>query len=107
MTLGEPLAVDTVFSVNIGGSEFANPSDGDRPQVTAYYGCPKAPLPSPYLAGKNGNYARYDVNISTGGCTGGAVVTLSELVTGRGGALISQQVTVPGLGAGNVTFVLP
>ena len=107
VTLGEPLAVDTVFSVNIGGSEFANPSDGDRPQVTAYYGCPKAPLPSPYLADKNGNHTRYDVNISTGGCTGGAVVTFSELVTGPGGAPISQQVTVPGLGAGNVTFVLP
>jgi hypothetical protein len=96
-----------VLSVNIGGSEFANPSDGDRPQVAAHDGCPNAPLPSPYLTDKNGSYTRYDVNISPGGCTGGAVLTFRELVTGPGGAPISQQVTVPGLGVGNGIIVLP
>jgi hypothetical protein len=107
VTLGEPVTVDTVLSVNIGGSEFANPSDGDRPQVAAHDGCPNAPLPSPYLTDKNGSYTRYDVNISPGGCTGGAVLTFRELVTGPGGAPISQQVTVPGLGVGNGIIVLP
>jgi hypothetical protein len=47
--LGMPPAVNTVFSVDIGSGAFANPSDGDRPQVTASQGCDVPPLPSPYL----------------------------------------------------------
>jgi hypothetical protein len=104
VTLGAPLTVDTVFHVGIrylgsGGGGFANPSGGDRPQVTAIQGCQTPPLPSPYLADGNGSYTRYDVNIDTGGCTAGAVVTFGEAVTGAAAAPITQQVTVPGLGA--------
>jgi hypothetical protein len=100
------LAVDTVFSVDIGGGGFANPSGGDRPQVTAFDGCQVAPLPSPYYPGDDGYY-HYDINISSGGCTAGAAVTLSEAVTGAAGATITQAVTVPGIGATTATFVLP
>jgi hypothetical protein len=105
VTLGAPLAVNTVFSVGIGGGGFANPSGGDRPQVTAIHNCQVKPLPSPYLA-ENGSYTLYDVNIGPGGCTAEAVVTFGEAVTGAAGATITQPVTVPGLGAGTATFVL-
>ena len=105
VTLGPPLAVNTVFSVDIGGGGF-NPSGGDSPQVTASPGCHHPPNPSPYLA-ENGSYTRYDVNISIGGCTAGAVVTFGEAVTGAAGATITQPVTVPRFGAGKATFVLP
>ena len=107
VTLGAPLAVNTVFSVGIGGGGFANPSGGDHPQVTAIHNCQVPPLPSPYLAAGNGSYNRYDVNISTGGCNAGAVVTFGEAVTGAAKATITQPVTVPGLGASTATFVLP
>jgi hypothetical protein len=106
VTLGPPLAVNTVFLVNIGGGGFANPSGGASPQVTASPGCQHPPNPSPYLA-ENGSYTRYDVNISTGGCTAGAVVTFGEAVTGQAGATITQPVTVPRFGAGTATFKLP
>jgi hypothetical protein len=104
VTLGTPLAVNTVFHVGIrylgsGGGGFANPSGGDRPQVTAIQGCQAPPLPSPYLVDGNGSYTRYDVNIGPGGCTAGAVMSFGEAVTGVGAAPITQQVTVPGLGA--------
>jgi hypothetical protein len=101
-----PLAVDTVFSVGIGGGGFTNPSGSDRPQVIAFKGCQVAPLPSPYYLG-NGGYNRYDVNISTGGCTDGSVVVLEEAVTAAAGATITQSVTVPGLPTSTDTFVLP
>jgi len=101
-----PLAVDTVFSVRIGGGGFTNPSGGDRPQAIAFQGCQVAPLPSPYYPG-NGGYNHYDVNISTGGCTDGAVVVLEEAVTAAAGATITQSVTVPGLPTSTDTFVLP
>jgi hypothetical protein len=107
VTLGAPLAVNTVFSVGIGGGGFANPSGGDRPQVTASPGCQAPPLPSPYLAAGNGSYTRYDVNIGPGGCTAGAVMTFGEAVTGAAKATITQPVTVPGLGASTATFALP
>ena len=107
VTLGAPLAVNTVFSVGIGGDGFANPNGGDRPQVTASQDCQAPPLPSPYLATGNGSYMRYDVNIGPGGCTAGAVMTFGEAVAGAAGATITQQVTVPGLGANTATFVLP
>jgi hypothetical protein len=107
VTLGVPLAVNTVFSVSIGGGGFANPSGGDRPQVTAFQGCQGPPLPSPYLAAGNGSYTRYDVNIGPGGCTAGAVMTFGEAVTGAAGATITQPVTMPGLDASTATFVLP
>jgi hypothetical protein len=106
VTLGAPLAVNTVFSVGMGGGAFANPSGGDRPQVTAQ-GCQTKPLPSPYLGAGNGSYTHYDVNISSGGCRAGAVVSFGEAVTGAAGATITQPVTVPGLGASTATFVLP
>jgi len=106
VTLGAPLAVNTVFSVGIGGGGFANPSGGDRPQVAHSPGCPNKPNPSPYYPG-NGGYNRYDVNISTGGCTADAVVTFSEAITGAAGATITQPVTVPGLGTDTASFVLP
>ena len=107
VTLGAPLAVNTVFSVGIGGGGFANPSGGDHPQVTASYNCQGPPLPSPYLAAGNGSYTRYNVNIGPGGCTAGAVVTFGEAVTGAAKATITQPVTVPGLGASTATFALP
>jgi hypothetical protein len=107
VTLGGPLAVNKVFSVGIGGGGFANPSGGGSPQVTASPGCQHPPNPSPYLADGNGSYTRYDVNISPGGCTAGAVVSFGEAVTGAAAAPITQQVTVPGLGASTATFVLP
>ncbi len=107
VTLGAPLAVNTVFSVGIGGGGFANPSGGDRPQVTASQDCQGPPLPSPYLAAGNGSYTRYDVNIGPGGCTAGAVMTFGEAVTGAAKATITQPVTVPGLGASTATFALP
>jgi hypothetical protein len=106
VTLGPPLAVNTVFLVNIGGGGFANPSGGASPQVTASPGCQHPPNPSPYLA-ENGSYTRYDVNISTGGCTAGAVVTFGEAVTGPAGATITQPVAVPRYGASTATFKLP
>jgi hypothetical protein len=101
-----PLAVNQVFSVGIGGAGFANPNGGARPQVTGVQGCQTAPLPSPYYPG-NGGYSRYDVNISTGGCTAGAVVTFEEAVMATAGATITQSVTVPGLPTSTDTFVLP
>ena len=108
VTLGGPLAVNTVFHVGIGGGGFANPSGGDRPQVPSFARCQVAPLPSPYYPDPgNGGYDRYDVNISTGGCTADAVVTFGEAVTGAAKATITQPVTVPGLGASMATFVLP
>jgi hypothetical protein len=100
------LSVDTVFSVDIGGGGFTNPSGVDRPQVIAFKGCQVAPIPSPYYAG-NGGYNHYDVNISTGGCTDGAVVVLEEAVTAAAGATITQSVTVPGLNTSTDTFELP
>ena len=100
VTLGAPLAVNTVFTVGIQylgiGSGGFNPSGGDRPHVTAFPGCHVAPLPSPYYPGNDG-YNHYDVNISTDGCQPGAVVTFSEAVTGEPGAPITQSVIVPGL----------
>ena len=107
VTLGVPLVVNTVFSVGIAGGGFADPSGADRPQVTAFQGCQGPPLPSPYLAAGNGSYTRYDVNIGPGGCSAGAVLAFGEAVTGAAGATITQPVTVPGLGASTVTFVLP
>jgi hypothetical protein len=107
VTLGAPLAVNTVFSVGIGGGGFANPSGGDRPQVTAIHNCQVPPLPSPYLAAGNGSYTGYDVNIGPGGCTPAAVVIFGEAVTSAAKATITQPVTVPGLGASTATFVLP
>jgi hypothetical protein len=107
VTLGAPLAVNTVFSVRIGGGGFANPSGGDSPKVTAFRNCQVKPIPSPYLAAGNGSYTSYDVNISSGGCTAGAVVTFGEAVTGADRATITQPVTVPGVGASTATFVLP
>lgn len=100
------LSVDTVFSVDIGGGGFTNPSGVDRPQVIAFKGCQVAPIPSPYYPG-NGGYNHYDVNISTGGCTDGAVVVLEESVTAAAGATITQSVTVPGLNTSTDTFELP
>ena len=100
-----PLAVNQVFSVGIGGAGFANPNGGARPQVTGVQGCQTAPLPSPYYPG-NGGYNRYDVNISTGGCTEGAFVYLEEAVTAAGGATITQSVTVPGLPKSTASYVL-
>jgi len=62
VTLGAPLAVNTVFHVGIrylgSGGGFANPSGDDRPQVTAIQGCQTPPLPSPYLADGNGSCTR-------------------------------------------------
>jgi hypothetical protein len=107
VNLYAPLAINTVFSVGIGGGEFANPSGGDHPQVAYFKGCHGAPLPSPYLAAGKGGYNRYDVNITTGGCTPVAVVVFEEAVTGAAGATITQPVTVPGLGTGTATFALP
>ena len=111
VTLGAPLAVNTVFSVGIqylgsGNGGFANPTGGDKPQVTAFQGCQVPPLPSPYLADGNGSYTRYDVNIGPGGCPAGAVVTFGQAVMGAGAAPITQSVTVPGLGAITTTPVL-
>ncbi len=112
VTLGAPLAVDTVLSVGIrhvgtDGDGFANPSDGDRPQVTAIQGCQVPPLPSPYLKDGNGRYTRYDVNIGPGRHTPGAVMTFGEAVTGAATTEIRQPVTVPGLGESTASFVLP
>ena len=111
VTLGAPLPVNTVFSVGIqylgsGNGGFANPTGGDKPQVTAFQGCQVPPLPSPYLADGNGSYTRYDVNIGPGGCPAGAVVTFGQAVMGAGAAPITQSVTVPGLGAITTTPVL-
>ena len=107
VTLGAALPVNTVFSVDIGGGAFANPSGSARPQVSGPQGCAMPPLPSPYLAAVPGRYTRYDVNISTRGCTAGAVMTFGELVGGPAGATITQSVTVPGSAAATATFVLP
>ena len=99
-----PLAVNTVFSVGIGGGGFANPSAGDRPQVTAIHNCPVPPLPSPYLAlGTAPTRATTSTSAPAGARPG--VVTFGEAVTGAAGADITQP--VPGLGASTATFVLP
>ncbi len=106
VTLGPALLVDAVLSVDIGGSAFSNPSGADSPEVTTSQGCDVPPLPSPYLA-TGDRYTRYAVNISSGGCQAGAVVTLKEVVAGTAGATITQSVTAPGLNAATATFVLP
>jgi len=109
VTLGAPLARDTVFSVFIEsegtGSGGFDPSRVDPPQVTVIQGCRVPPLPSPYLKDGNGNYTRYDVNISTGGCDALAVVTFNEAIAGVGVGPIVQQVTVPGLGTSITNIV--
>jgi hypothetical protein len=107
VTLGAALAVDTVLSMGISGGEFANPSGTDRPQVSDAQGCTTSPIPSPYLADDAGNYTRYDVNISSGGCQAGATLTFGEAVTGTAAATITQTVSVPGFDAAKATFVLP
>ena len=73
--------------------------------MTADPGCANPPNPSPYL--DVGGYTRYDVNISSEGCAAGAVVTITEAVTGAAGATITQTVTVPGFDAATATFSLP
>jgi hypothetical protein len=105
--LGAPLPVDTVLSVDIGGATFANPSGGARPEVTSAEGCAVPPIPSPYLADGAGRYTRYSVNISSGGCAAGAVVTFGEAVAGAAHATITQTVMVPGFDAATATFQLP
>jgi hypothetical protein len=104
--LGPALPVNTVFSVDIGGGAFANPSGGDRPDVTSSPGCEVPPLASPYLA-TGDRYTRYQVNISAGGCQAGAEVTFREAVAGTAGATITQAVTVPGFNTATASFVLP
>ncbi len=103
---GMPLSVDTVFSVDIGGGAFDNPSGGDRPEVTASPGCSVPPLPSPYLA-IGDRYTRYDVNISSDGCQAEAEVTFREAVDGTAGSTITEAVTVPKFNTASATFVLP
>jgi hypothetical protein len=100
------LSINTVFSVDVAGAAFANPSGNDRPEVTTSQGCDVPPLPSPYLA-TGDHYTRYAVNISSGGCQAGAVVTIKEAVAGMPGGTITQTVTVPGLNAATATFQLP
>ncbi len=106
MRLGAALPVDTVLSVDVGGGAFAKPSGADRPEVTTSQGCDVPPLPSPYLA-TGDRYARYNVNISSGGCQAGSVVTFREAVAGTAGATIAQAVTVPGWETATTSFVLP
>ena len=108
VTLGPPLPVNTVVSVGIGGGGFSNPSGGDSPQVTAAQNCQAKPIPSAYLwNGISNSYTSYNVNIAPGGCTAASVVTFGEAVTGAAGTTIAQPVTVPQVGAGTASFVLP
>ena len=106
VTLGPVLPTNTVLSVNIDGADFFSPSGSDRPEVTDAQGCGSPPLPSQYLADGD-RYPRYDVNISTGGCDAGAVVTIKQAVAGKAGNTITETASVPGLDAGKATFVLP
>jgi hypothetical protein len=103
VTFGGALAIDTVWRVNLDGAGFLTASGS--PQVSGAEGCAFPPNPSPYYPG-----ADYDVNISTDGCQAGAVVTLTEAVTGTAGA--STTHTVSGLSGTNmdtarVSYVLP
>jgi hypothetical protein len=106
VTLNAPLIINTVLSVGISGATYSNPSGIDMPAVVSSPGCVNPPLPSPYLLVGNA-YTRFDVNISTGGCAAGAVITFAEAVAGALGARITQTVTVPGLGSASASAVLP
>ena len=107
VTLGGTVPVDTVLTVTLGGATFADPGgDGARPAVAAA-GCVNTPLPSPYFAPAGGPDTRYDVNISTGGCAAGAVLTVTEAVAGAAGASTTHTVAVPGFAPAQATFTLP
>ena len=105
VTLGVPVAVNPVLSVQLTDLTFANVGGGDRPRVTDAQRCTAPPLPSPYLA-ENGRLTRYDL-ISTGGCTEGAVITIDQAVVGAAKATITHMVTLPDVGSARSTFVLP
>ena len=49
----------------------------------------------------------FDANVSTGGCTAGAVIVFTEAIAGSPGAMITQTVTVSGLGSGSASVLLP
>lgn len=104
LTSGAP--IDTVLRVGIEGATYHNPSGAASPHVVASSGCTTPPLPSPYLA-INGVYARYDLNISSGGCQPGAVVTIAEAVQGTPGTVIRQTVSAADLGVASASVTLP
>jgi hypothetical protein len=106
VTFGAALPTDAVWRVTLGGADFANPSGAGGPQVVAHPGCATAPNPSPYYA-DGAVYTYYDVNISTGGCQAGAVVTMSGAVAGAAGATITQTVSLPGYDPAQASYVLP
>ena len=103
VTFHGALEINTVWRVALEGAGFLTTS-GD-PQVISHQDCVYPPNPSQYYSG-----GYYDVNISTDGCQAGAVVTLTEAVTGTAGA--STTHTVSGLsgtamGSAQASYVLP
>jgi hypothetical protein len=103
VTFGGALAINTVWRVALEGAEFLTTSGA--PQVSGDPGCAYPPNPSPYYPGNH-----YDVNISTDGCQAGAVVTLTEAVTGTAGARTTHTVSgVSGttMGTAQASYVLP
>jgi hypothetical protein len=104
--LKAPVSDNTVMSVAISGATYSNPNILDHPTVDSSSGCVNPPIPSRYLLVGTA-YTRFDVNVSTGGCAAGAVITLTEAVAGSSGATITQTVTVPGLGSASASATLP
>jgi hypothetical protein len=107
LTVNAPLAVDTVLSVYVTGAEYDNSASHPRPQVTSQGGCAAAPLASPYLRVADGSYGRFDLNISSGGCTPGAILIITEGILGTAGATLTQTVTARGFNSATATAVLP
>ena len=103
VTFGGALAIDTVWRVGLEGAGFLTTSGA--PQVSGSAGCVYPPNPSPYYPG-----GYYDVNISTDGCQAGAVITLTEAVTGTAGASTTHSVaglSGTAMGTAQATYVLP
>src|SRR5262249_31948875 len=77
------------------GGTYRNPTKQGSPSVDTFAGCVNRPIISQFLA-YNSVYLDYDVNISSGRCSAGAVVTFTEAVAGTPGSTIRQTVSAPG-----------
>jgi hypothetical protein len=106
VTFGGPLEINTVWRVALGGAEFLTTSGS--PGVSGSTGCAYPPNTSPYYPG-----AYYDVNISTDGCQSGAVIVLTEAVTGTAAASTTHSISAqPGqggtaIGTAQASYALP
>jgi hypothetical protein len=97
-----PLEINTVWRVAL--TSAALPTTG-APQVSSAQGCTFLPNPSPYYLG-----SYYDINISTDGCQTGAIITITESVTGTAGVSTNHSVSgISGtsMGTAQANYTLP